>query len=108
MKSITKSDPCRLLRQVNLNHLLYFWAVGQTGSVTAAAERLGISQPGVTKQLRLLEHRLGAQLLERGPRGVHLTDNGRMAMRYAEEVVGVCSELVRSTPLKATEAQRPI
>src|SRR5690242_8841676 len=100
MRVITKSDIFRLLRQVNLNHLLYFWAVGQTGSVTAAAERLGVSQPGVTSQLRRLENRLGAKLLDRGPRGVTLTKAGQLAMRFAEEVVGVCSELVRSIPLQ--------
>ncbi|QDT57001.1 Transcriptional activator protein NhaR [Caulifigura coniformis] len=108
MRSITKSDPFRLLRQVNLNHLLYFWAVGQTGSVTAAAARLGISQPGVTKQLRLLEHRLGARLFEREARGVRLTEHGLVAMRYAEEVIGVCTELVRNVPLQGAKTQRPI
>jgi LysR family transcriptional activator of nhaA len=108
MERITKGDAFGLLRQVNLNHLMYFWAVGQTGSVTAAAERLGVSQPGVTKQIRLLEHRLGVPLLERGPRGVTLTQNGRAAMRYVEEIVGACTELVRSVPQPAQEIQRPI
>jgi len=97
-----------LLRQVNMNHLIYFWAVGQAGSITAAATRLGVAQPGVTKQLRQLENRLGAQLFERQARGVRLTQQGLVAMRYAEEVVGVCSELVRNVPLEGREIARPI
>jgi LysR family transcriptional activator of nhaA len=108
MNDITKGDTFQLLRQVNLNHLLYFWAVAQSGSVSAAAQRLGITQPGVTKQLGILERRLGAKLLERQPRGVRLTEHGRIAMRYAEEIVGVCSELVKNVPLKILGAQRPL
>lgn len=87
MPPIDANDAFGLLRQVNLNHLMYFWAVGQAGSVSAAAERLGVAQPGVTSQLRTLEQRLGARLVDRGPRGVTLTPEGRVAMRFAEEVV---------------------
>ena len=86
-------DNYRLLRQVNLNHLFYFWAVGQSGSITAAAARLGIAQPGVTNQLVALENRLGARLVERSSRGVSLTSEGQVAMRFAFEylmVTGYC------------------
>ncbi len=108
MRDISKSDTFHLLRQVNLNHLLYFWAVAQSGSVSAAAERLGIAQPGVTKQVGILERRLGARLLERQPRGVRLTEHGQVAMRYAEEIVGVWTELVRSVPLKTQGPPRAL
>lgn len=106
-RTINEQDAFQLLRRVNLNHLLYFWAVGQAGSITAASERLGVAQPGVTMQLQTLERRLGAQLVERGPRGVSLTPAGQVAMRYAEEVVGICSELVRALPLKGSIEERP-
>lgn len=108
MEPIGKYDTFRLLAQTNLNHLLYFWAVGQTLSITAAATRLGVSQPSVSERVKTLENRLGTRLIERGPRGVSLTTAGRVAMRFAEEAVGVCSELVRSLPLDHAEAARPL
>lgn len=108
MTSIGPTNTARLLNQVNLNHLLYFWAVGQEGSFTAAALRLGVSQPSVTEQVRTLERRLGASLFVRGPRGVTLTPEGRAAMRFAEEVVGVCSELIRAIPLDPAAQSRPL
>lgn len=108
MPHIGSSDATQLLGQVNLNHLLYFGAVGRAGSVTRAAERLGVSQPSVSEQVRTLETRLGTRLLDRGRRGVRLTPAGARAMRYAEEVVGVCSDLIRSLPLDAPSESRPL
>ncbi|HVZ93325.1 MAG TPA: LysR family transcriptional regulator [Phycisphaerales bacterium] len=108
MTPIGKNDAFQLLGQINLNHLLYFWAVGQTGSMTAAAARLGVSQPSVSEQVQTLERRLGAKLLDRSVRGAALTPAGEAAMRYAEEVVGVCAELVRSLPLTPSARSRPL
>ncbi|OAI54128.1 hypothetical protein AYO47_03500 [Planctomyces sp. SCGC AG-212-M04] len=107
MSRSAPEDTYRLLRQVNLNHLFYFWAVGQSGSITRAAARLGVAQPGVTNQLLALESRLGAQLVERSSRGASLTPAGHAAMRFAEEVVAICSALVRAMPLKGTLEERP-
>lgn len=108
MTPIAFSDTYDLLGQVNLNHLLYFWAVGKSRSISVAARRLKISQPSVSERIRILETRLGAKLLERRPRGVTLTGEGEAAMRFAEELVGVCSELVRAIPLDAVAAKRPL
>jgi LysR family transcriptional activator of nhaA len=69
---------------------------------------LGVAQPGVTSQLQTLEQRLGTRLVERGPRGASLTPAGHAAMRFAEEIVAICSDLVRSLPLKGSEDERPI
>ncbi len=109
MATIGKADIYATLSRVNLNHLHYFWAVAQCGSVTEAAKRLGVSQPSVSEQVRTLEHRLGATLLRRVPRGVTLTRRGEIAMRYAEEVVGLCGDLVRSIALPVGDASvRPL
>jgi LysR family transcriptional regulator, transcriptional activator of nhaA len=107
MHRSSSDETYRLLRQVNLNHLFYFWAVGQSGSITAAAARLGVAQPGVTNQLLALENRLGAQLVERSSRGVTLTPAGQVALRFAEEIVAICTGLVRALPLKGTQEERP-
>ena len=49
----------------------------EAGSVTAAADRLGLSQPAVSKSLKLLETELGVRLFRRGAKGLQPTDEGR-------------------------------
>lgn len=96
------------LASVNLNHLIYFWAVARRGSVTAAAADLGVSQPSVSEQVRVLERRLGNTLLRRTGRGVSLTPAGEVAMRFAEEIAGICGELVRRVPLPQISDPGPL
>jgi LysR family transcriptional activator of nhaA len=108
MLAIGKTDTSRVLRELNMNHLLYFWCVGQAGSISRAAKRLGVSQPSVSEQVRALERRLGTRLLQRTSRGAALTDAGRAAMRYAEEIVGVGADLVRALPLDRESPAMPL
>ena len=54
-----------------------FESAAQHGSFTAAADELGLTQPAVSQQIRLLEARLGCRLFDRNPRGISLTDDGR-------------------------------
>ena len=61
---------------MNFTHLLAFFEVARAGSVSAGAERLRVSQPAVTREIRELEERLGLVLFDRLPRGVALTDAG--------------------------------
>jgi DNA-binding transcriptional LysR family regulator len=61
---------------VNLRQLEYFVAIAEAGSLTQAAERLLVSQPSLSQQIRSLEAELGGPLLERLPRGVRLTTAG--------------------------------
>jgi DNA-binding transcriptional LysR family regulator len=60
----------------HLRELRYFVATAEELTVTAAAARLFVSQPALSKQLRALERRLGFSLFERLPRGLALTDQG--------------------------------
>ena len=96
------------LAGLNLNHLLYFWAVGRTGSVTKAAAAMRVAQPTISEQVRRLEDRLGAMLFERSRRGVRLSPAGDRVMRYAEEVVGICTELTAAIPLRKYAEPRPL
>ncbi|WP_042452795.1 LysR family transcriptional regulator [Streptacidiphilus jiangxiensis] len=66
---------------LDLNLLRTFLAVYRSGSFTAAAARLGVSQPTVTAQIRALEQRLGQELFDRRARGV-------AANPYADELAG--------------------
>jgi DNA-binding transcriptional LysR family regulator len=68
---------------MELRHLRYFIAVAEERSVTRAAERLWVAQPGLSRQIRDLERELGAQLFERHPRGVELTDVGELFLERA-------------------------
>lgn len=60
----------------HLRELRYFVATAEELTVTAAAARLFVSQPALSKQLRALERRLGFDLFVRLPRGLALTDQG--------------------------------
>jgi molybdate transport repressor ModE-like protein len=62
-------------------------AVAQHGSFSAAASELSFSQPAVSNQIARLEAETGAQLVERIPRGVRLTDAGELLARHADAVL---------------------
>ncbi|MEQ3553660.1 LysR family transcriptional regulator [Pseudonocardia nematodicida] len=68
---------------MELRHLRYLVAVVDEGTVTAAAEKLHVAQPGVSAQLRQLERELGETLLTRGPRAVVPTEAGRAVLPHA-------------------------
>ncbi|UOQ88771.1 LysR substrate-binding domain-containing protein [Agromyces endophyticus] len=63
--------------------------IAEHGSLTAAAESLGYSQPAVSQQLRRFEERTGIALVERVGRGVRLTQSGRVLARHANAVATV-------------------
>lgn len=69
-------------------HGLYevFLAVARAGSFTAAAQALGYTQSAVSRQVQSLEAEVGAELFERLPRGVRLSEAGRVLLPHAEAV----------------------
>src|SRR3954463_7299689 len=62
---------------MTLRQMQYFLAVVDEGSFTRAAERLFVSQPALSHQVKALEQSLGGALLERRPQAVHLPVLGR-------------------------------
>jgi DNA-binding transcriptional LysR family regulator len=62
--------------RIELRHLRYFMAAVDEGSIGRAAERLGLTQPALSRQLRDLEHAADARLVERKTRGVAMTPAG--------------------------------
>ncbi len=71
---------------VDLQSLRIVRAIADTGSITAAATALGLSQPAVSQHLQRLDARLGVALVERVGRGVRLTEAGRILARHAPAV----------------------
>jgi len=72
---------------MDFKQLRAFLTVADTGNVTRAAELLNLVQPAVSRQLRLLEEDLGADLFERERHGMALTDAGRALMGYARRAM---------------------
>ena len=79
---------------LNFHHLLYFWTVVRERSITKVAEKLHVSQPTVSGQLRELERAVGEKLYEKTGRELYLTETGRMVFEYAEEIFTTGQELL--------------
>ena len=80
--------------QLNYHHLLYFHVVVEEGGLVPAAERLGISHPTVSEQLKKLETHLGLRLFERRGRKLHLTEDGTLVHDHARQLFGVGAALM--------------
>jgi DNA-binding transcriptional LysR family regulator len=78
---------------MELHQLEYFVAVTDAGSFTKAAERLHVSQPGVSAQIRRLERELGQELLDRSGRGVRPTEVGAAVLPYARQALRAADSL---------------
>jgi LysR family transcriptional activator of nhaA len=91
---------------LNYHHLLYFWAVAREGHLTRAAEHLRISQSALSSQIRQLEARIGQPLFTRQGRTLVLTEAGRIALEYAETIVGAGHELVATLREGRAEARQ--
>ena len=89
---------------MNSIQLEYVLTVAQTGSFTEAARRIYISQPALSKQIRLLEEELGAVLLIRRPHGVRLTPEGRKLLIRAGEI----SRIMKDIPSEIRESRHGV
>ncbi|MDR0162053.1 LysR family transcriptional regulator [Enterobacter ludwigii] len=81
---------------LNLGYLATFRLVIQRGSFSAAADRLGISQPAVSLQIRQLEQFLQTRLVERTGRGIKPTAAGQALLVHGERIQQAVDEAIRS------------
>jgi LysR family transcriptional activator of nhaA len=77
---------------LNYHHLLYFWMVAKHGSITRASVELRLAHPTISGQIHRLEEVLGEKLFVRSGRNLALTDSGRIAFRYADEIFALGQE----------------
>ncbi len=97
------------MRDLNYNHLRYFWAVAHDGSLTRAAAHMNLSQSALSVQIHKLEDRVGHPLFERSGRKLVLTEAGRIALDYADTVFKAGDELMstlRGQPVASRQVLR--
>lgn len=94
------------VEMLNHHHLYHFWMVVREGGVTRASDKLNVSQPTVSGQLRELQEALGEKLLVRAGRSVVLTDVGRTVYRYADEIFALGRELQAAVKGRVTQPAR--
>ncbi|HZF87791.1 LysR family transcriptional regulator [Streptomyces sp.] len=91
---------------VDTRLLRYFMAVVEEGTLTRAAERLFVSQPALTKQIKQLETRLGVRLFTRSRTGMTVTEPGRMLAERAPALLADWDRVLRETKSAASRAAR--
>ena len=78
---------------VSLRQLSYFTALAEAGSFGRAAERVHVTQPALSQQVRELEASLGVELVERLPRGIRLTRAGHEVLARARQILSQVNDL---------------
>lgn len=82
------------MRQLpNFRHLHHFWAVARAGGVASAASRLHLTPQTLSGQIKQLEEALGVALFRPAGKRLQLTEAGRVAFSYAEEIFALGAEL---------------
>lgn len=89
---------------LNYKHLHYFWVVAQEGSITRAAERLGVAVQTISGQLSVLERQLGKALFNSQGRGLVLSEAGRVALGYADQIFQLGDALVDAVQSSDSES----
>jgi len=78
---------------INYKHLHYFWVVAREGGIARASERLHLTPQTISGQLGLLEDQLGTRLFNRVGRNLEISESGRLALSYADEIFSLGGEL---------------
>src|SRR5579863_2647732 len=72
---------------MEMRQLWYFVAVGEEQHYGRAAQHLRVAQPALSRQIQMLEEEIGFQLFERLPRGVKITDAGKLFLEDARRIL---------------------
>jgi LysR family nitrogen assimilation transcriptional regulator len=78
---------------MDLRQLRYFVAVAERGGFGAAASALNVAQSALSRHVKQLEHELGGELLERGARGVAVTESGKVLLARGRWLLGAVDDI---------------
>lgn len=78
---------------MNFKHLHYFWVTARAGGIMRAGEQLHITPQTLSGQIKLLEESLGRRLFTKSGRQLELTEDGRKALKYADDIFALGSDL---------------
>ena len=78
---------------MNFKHLHYFWVTAKAGGIMRAGEQLHTTPQTLSGQIKLLEDWLGHKLFRKSGRNLELTDDGRVALGYADQIFTLGAEL---------------
>lgn len=95
------------MKWLNYHHLIYFREIANEGSISKASEKLLIGQPALSAQLKQLEDQLEIELFERKNRKLILTDAGKVALKYANEIGQLGQELLQVIADKSYSNKTP-
>lgn len=90
---------------LNYHHLFYFRAIANEGGIARAAEKLHLGQPTLSAQLKQLEDMVGKPLFERRNRKLLLTEAGKAALDYANEIFRLGDEMLEVLKDRTPEDQ---
>ncbi|HEU4458836.1 MAG TPA: LysR family transcriptional regulator [Methylibium sp.] len=93
---------------MNYKHLHYFWVTARAGGIVRAGQQLHTTPQTLSGQIKLLEARLGRALFRRRGRNLELTDDGRLALGYADEIFALGHELERALRGPQAALARPV
>jgi LysR family transcriptional activator of nhaA len=96
-----------LVQWLNYHHFLYFYIVAKEGSIVAASKQLLLAHPTISGQIHRFEEVIGEKLFVHSGRNLVLTDAGRVAFRYAEEIFSLGSEFLDTMQGRGT-LHRPL
>jgi LysR family transcriptional activator of nhaA len=83
----------RVKLKMNFKHLYYFWATAKAGGIVRAGEQLHTTPQTLSAQIKLLEGSLGCSLFRKSGRRLELTEDGHVALGYADQIFALSAEL---------------
>lgn len=95
------------MARLNYKHLHYFWSVAKTGSIKRASEQLKLTPQTLSGQIAVFEQSMGVALFRRAGRRLEMTELGRIALSYADEIFQAGGELEDMLRGKPTERLLP-
>ncbi len=97
---------CIVIVMLNYKQFHYFWAVAKAGSIARASKQLHLTPQTLSGQIGILEQSLGVPLFRRVGRGIELTETGKLALTYAEDIFMTGSILEETLRAGSTERYR--